>query len=126
MLSRRADTSSVTLLTAILVAGVLVYLFDPAVTRWFPSCPMYALTGWLCPLCGSLRAVHALLHGHLLVALGLNPLTTLGVLLGCVAIAIDAIHFSDERFVGRLARLAFSAPGIVLALTFGVLRNLVE
>jgi uncharacterized protein DUF2752 len=126
MLSRRAATSCVTLLTATLAAGVLVYRFDPAVTWWFPSCPWYALTGWLCPLCGSLRAVHALLHGHPLVALGLNPLTTLAGLTVGVAIAIDAIHPREEMLVGRLARAGFSAPAIVVALTFGVVRNLVE
>src|SRR5258708_25879013 len=41
----------------------LLAVFDPASTWWLPSCPFHALTGWLCPLCGSLRAVHALLHG---------------------------------------------------------------
>jgi hypothetical protein len=27
----------------------LLFVFDPAATWWFPSCPFNALTGWLCP-----------------------------------------------------------------------------
>ena len=57
-----------------LVALPLVFAFDPAETWWFPSCPLRALTGWQCPFCGSLRAVHALLHGAPRSALDLNPL----------------------------------------------------
>ena len=63
---------------ALAAAGAL-FVFDPAVTSWFPSCPLNTLTGWLCPFCGSLRAVHALLHGHIEAALRLNPMTTAGV-----------------------------------------------
>ena len=111
---------------AIVAAGVVLYLFDPAGTWWFPSCPFNAWTGWLCPLCGSLRAVHALLQGDPLVALGLNPLTTLGVVSGVVTFAIDTIRPSEQTCVGRLTRLGFSAPALVVVLTFGVLRNLVK
>ena len=111
---------------ATVAAGVVLYLFDPAGTWWFPSCPFHALTGWLCPLCGSLRAVHALLHGDPLVALGLNPLTTLAVVSGVVTFAIDTMRPSEQPCVGRLARFGFSAPVVVVVLTFGVLRNLVK
>ena len=55
----------------------LLYVYDPAATAWFPSCPFRALTGLLCPLCGSLRAAHTLLHGHLVEAFLLNPFTFL-------------------------------------------------
>ena len=85
--------------------------FDPAVTWWFPSCPFYAMTGWLCPLCGSLRAVHAMLAGHPLAALAFNPLTIVG--LGPWLVARD-----------RTTRFCFSGPGVALFVGFGVFRNL--
>lgn len=59
---------------ATLVLGLL-YVYDPATTASFPSCPFRALTGLLCPLCGSLRAAHALLHGQIVAAFALNPFT---------------------------------------------------
>ncbi len=114
--------------TAIVVftvaAASVEYAFDPAVTTWFPSCPLFAMTGWLCPFCGSLRAGHALLHGHIDAALTLNPLTTAlgGVLVA--AIAHDAARPRHAGFAGRLVSLCLSTNGITLAAAFGVLRNL--
>ena len=92
-------------------AVALVAVFDPATTAWFPSCPLHALTGWLCPLCGSLRAVHALLHGAPLAALAFNPLTVAG--LGLWLVARE-----------KATAFCFSARGVALLALFGVLRNL--
>ena len=99
-----------TLVTAA-AAVALVAVFDPVTTRWFPSCPLHALTGWLCPLCGSLRAVHALLRGAPLAALAFNPLTVVGIGLWLVA---------REHTMA----FCFSARGVALLALFGVFRNL--
>ena len=40
----------------------------------FPACMFRALTGLACPGCGSTRALHQLLHGHVANAFVLNPL----------------------------------------------------
>jgi len=55
-------------------AIVLLRLFDPATSGVFPPCPVRYLTGLYCPGCGSLRAMHALLHGELRRAWAMNPL----------------------------------------------------
>lgn len=57
-----------------LVVGAL-FLFNPAGTQWMPGCPLHALTGWYCAGCGTTRALHELLHGHVGAAFALNPLT---------------------------------------------------
>lgn len=99
--------------TVALVAAAVLLLasFDPAVTWWFPSCPFHALTGWLCPLCGSLRAVHALLRGAPLRAVAFNPLTIGGLAAWLVARE-------------RTTAFCFSARGLALLSAFGLLRNL--
>jgi hypothetical protein len=65
-------------LLALVVLGIaaiyILYTFNPAESAFYPPCPFHALTGLYCPGCGSLRALHHLLHGHLTVAFGLNPL----------------------------------------------------
>ena len=63
------------LLAACVIGIVLLRIFDPATSGLFPPCPMRYLTGWYCPGCGSLRAIHQLLHGNIRAAWALNPLT---------------------------------------------------
>jgi hypothetical protein len=86
-------------------------VFDPSTTWWFPSCPFYAVTGWLCPLCGSLRAIHALCVGAPLAALAFNPITVAGITTWLLARE-------------RTTAFCFSARGLAVLIAFGVLRNL--
>ena len=106
--SFRAQFVSIGLL--IVAAAIPLAAFDPATTWWFPSCPFYALTGLLCPLCGSLRALHALLTGAPLTAFAFNPLTTT---------ALAAWLVARRSFTA----FCFSARGVAVAVAFGVLRN---
>jgi len=66
---------------AILIIGALaaLYFFDPAEADFLPPCPFRYLTGWECPGCGSLRAIHQLLRGRPLAALALNPLAVAAI-----------------------------------------------
>jgi Protein of unknown function (DUF2752) len=63
-----------------LAAIGLVYLYlvapSPSTT---PPCPTLRLLGLRCPGCGSLRAVHHLLHLRFARAFALNPLATLAL-----------------------------------------------
>ena len=44
----------------------LVYhYFDPTHSQWAPKCPFWLLTGYYCPGCGSQRAIHCFLNGHI-------------------------------------------------------------
>ena len=108
-------------------SGVLValYAFDPATTRLFPSCPFHLLTGWHCPGCGTLRAVHALLHGRFSQALHDNPFVLAVGFMAAAASAADGARSSAG--VRQLARMT-SPAGIVCLLVaasvFTVARNI--
>ena len=56
--------------------GVLVflYLYNPQDIAGFPRCPFYALTGYKCPGCGTLRAIHSALHLRFGDAWRFNPI----------------------------------------------------
>jgi hypothetical protein len=56
--------------------GVL-FSYDPAKYGFYPICFLHATTGLNCPGCGALRAIHQLLHGHILAAADLNLLFVL-------------------------------------------------
>ena|SRR5271166_2829815 len=107
------------------VAVVLLCVFDPATSGIFPPCPVHYLTGWYCPGCGSLRAIHALLHGDVRLAWSMNPLTI--VLLPFLSYGL----ISEAMFAlrgQRLPQMMLPAQSIhalwVVIVLFGVVRNL--
>jgi len=72
--SKRTKLAYGTLVGAGLLAGFVLFVFDPATTSAYPGCPLHSLTGLDCPTCGGLRATHLLLHGQIRAAFTLNPL----------------------------------------------------
>ena len=60
---------------ASMAATATVALVDPNEAGHYPTCPFLAMTGWQCPGCGTLRAVHALTRGDVIGAIDLNVLT---------------------------------------------------
>ncbi len=56
------------------LACVVLFCFDPRRYHFYPTCVFHQTTGLLCAGCGCLRAVHELLHGHLVTAFRFNPL----------------------------------------------------
>jgi len=100
---------------------ILLFVLDPATTRIFPPCPWRAMTGWLCPGCGSARAMHALLHGHLGIALEMNALAVAAVPLG-VADLVQRFRGAGPAFTGAIPAAAVRALA-VFVVGFGILRN---
>lgn len=100
------------LLLALLL--LLVYRVDPEQSRAYPVCPTYGLFGLHCPVCGSTRALHALLHGDLAGSLRKNMLLLpglAGLLLLC-----------------RKPQVRWQPPllwaGVAVMILYGILRNL--
>ena len=62
-----------------------------------PRCPLRALTGVPCPLCGSTRGVMAAVHGHLGHAIELNPASLLVLGLAAVLVLGWALGWRVER-----------------------------
>lgn len=69
------------LIVGFLVVGLagafVLWKFTPGESALLPPCPFQMVTGFSCPGCGSTRAAHALLHGHLFQAFDFNPLLIL-------------------------------------------------
>lgn len=66
--------STVIAIWSVLLAGsAYLFVFEPGKTGLFPVCLFRFLTGFQCPGCGSTRAMHQLLHGHVVAAFELNP-----------------------------------------------------
>jgi hypothetical protein len=56
------------------IACLVVFFFDPRRFHFYPVCFFHRTTGLLCAGCGCLRAMHQLLHGHVVTAFRFNPL----------------------------------------------------
>jgi hypothetical protein len=77
--TRGRRLKSVAIVGGGIVAVYYVYAYNPASSLLYLPCPFHMLTGFYCPGCGSLRALHQLLHGHLTIAFWLNPLMILSL-----------------------------------------------
>ncbi len=73
---------------------IILFFFDPLKVSFYPHCPFFMLTGYKCPGCGSLRALHALLHGKVLLAWRFNPALIIGLLL---LVFIVTVHYLRDR-----------------------------
>jgi hypothetical protein len=107
-----------------LAAAGLVAAVDPGTGGdIYPRCPFLALTGHPCPLCGGLRAVHALGHGDVAAALSLNLMVVVLVVLA----AVEWGRRVHGLLSGRPARPLPRWSALVVAgafVLFGVVRNL--
>ena len=122
----RARTMRNPVLAAAAALGATAYVgaVDPNQSGHYPTCPFLFLTGRYCPGCGSLRAVHALVHGDLGAAIGLNVLTVLGA----VVLAGMWARWAARSWRGE-ARTTVAPPWVhytllVVVVAFGVVRNL--
>jgi hypothetical protein len=109
---------------AMLVIAAVLYRFDPAQYGFYPRCQFHAMTGLQCPGCGGLRAIHALLHGHVAEACRLNALF--------VAALPAAVAFAGWQWLNRQRHpasrrklpIAWVWILVAVVIAFGVARNL--
>jgi hypothetical protein len=106
------------------LAVAVLRVFNPATTWFFPPCPLRALTGYLCPGCGTLRALHELLNGHVAAAFKLNPL----MMLLLPYVGYSGASSALETVFGRALPRVFIRPAyiwalLVIILLYWILRN---
>ena len=72
-MNKRHALMIVTAVVAV-IAAIVYFYYDPSSSRLFPRCLFLETTGVKCPGCGSQRAIHALLHGHVATAWHFNAM----------------------------------------------------
>ncbi len=121
-------------ISAGILAGGLALSAVYAATGIGLPCPLLALTGWSCPLCGATRMGSALLHGDLGAAFAFNPLALIGVavLIGLTGLwAVQAAGGPAVRppraladWARRVGTSRWLVLGVLAATAYAVLRNL--
>ena len=112
-------------MTLVLALGAVLFLVDPAHCPFYPQCLFRRITGWNCPGCGTLRAMHQLLHGHVLAALRDNVLFVVSL----PVVAIYAVHLFSRRRAGLPVSFPVPGPRGILIFTgfltiFTIVRNI--
>jgi ethanolamine transporter EutH len=105
-------------------AGATVFFFNPSTHGFYPICMFHSLTGLNCPGCGMTRALYALLHGNVRLALKDNVLFV--VLLAILV--IWGTRFAVRKIRNQPATLnvppKFLWTFLGIAFVFAVVRNL--
>ena len=111
--------------SAVVFPLALVYLVNPSGSTAYPPCPFHALTGLYCPGCGSLRAIHQLLHGHVGAALRLNILMVMLLPYVAYGMATEVKRLLGERLLPALPGAAYWARTLlVIVIAYWILRNM--
>ncbi len=106
------------------LGGLVLFYFDPSRHGFYPVCLFHRSTGLLCPGCGSLRALHQLLHGNLAAAVRDNALLVCVLpFLAGLALRCWLTH-ARKTSVPWGIRPLWLWGGLAVLLVFAVLRNL--
>lgn len=122
--SSRLRRPVVVLIAAIAVAAlVILYIYNPENTVWMPHCPSHMLTGYDCPGCGTLRALHSLMHGDIAAAWHYNA--ALFFAIPMVAVLAVASHTRPHSPLRRFADSRWTPISVFIALiVWTVWRNI--
>ena len=116
------------ILILVILTGIYLYAhFDPSSYAFFPKCPVYTLTGYKCPGCGSQRAFYNLFQGNFMTAFTYNPLMLVLVPYILFGIYIEYIASLSNETIIRLRNIFYSKWAVlILALiiiTYTIIRN---
>jgi hypothetical protein len=110
--------------TASIIGVWLLWHYDPnAANSRFPPCIFKALTGYNCIGCGLTRALHALVHGDVVRAFGMNPLAML-VLPLVPLMLLDGRNATPQALKPFMAVVMTPKLWLFLLPTYWIARNL--
>jgi len=110
-------------LTAALAVGLVLFFCDPVRVPIYPQCLFHQLTGLDCPGCGSLRALHAVLHGNLGAALHYNAFLILSLPL-FAGVGLNVLRSASTVRPAVQIKPAWLWLYLAAYVTFGILRDL--
>ena len=112
------------LMTVLASGATVVFFFDPAEHGFYPICFLHLVTGLNCPGCGSMRAMHELLHGHFGDAARLNLLFVLALPFGLWSAGRHMVSRLSGQPVAFAIRPAWLWALLAVSAAFTVIRNL--
>ncbi|MGN0370144.1 MAG: DUF2752 domain-containing protein [Butyrivibrio sp.] len=132
-LYREKDPDTIVYVTGLIVAAaistcyfVIFFLQGKGLIPRITTCPFYLITGIYCPGCGGTRALHALIHGHIIKSLYYHPLVIYGVILGLVFYISQTLRFlSRGKIKGLHMRTAYPVIAGIIILLNWIIKNVI-
>ena len=90
----------------------------------YPRCMFRQLTGLDCPGCGSQRAIHALLHGHVAEAWGYNALLLVEMPLIALLLAAGSMRRRFPRLHAALNSRSLTVTLLATIIGWTIIRNI--
>lgn len=109
---------------ATLLFAAVLYWFNPAEHGFYPFCVLHRTTGLLCPGCGSLRALHSLLHGDVALAFRFNPLLVVCLPLLAALGVRPILRAAGFKLQPIAVRNWWFWAGLVVLFLYFILRNI--
>lgn len=111
---------------AFLVVLLGYYFFWSPETKpyLFLKCPLYEVTGYQCPGCGSQRALHELLHGRMADAFQRNALFVMGLPYAGLLVFTGIQKERHPKLFIFLRSPMLIVFLILMSIIFGIVRNL--
>lgn len=107
------------------VGVFFVSYFNPVTAGFFPVCPLYAMTGLLCPGCGMTRGFHAFFSGDFLGAMRYNALLPVFFLLfAYFGVSMFLVLTRGRGLSFKIFRPASILALLIVLIVFAVVRNL--
>lgn len=109
------------------IAAAIYFFYDPSVPgNLFPRCIFLTLTGYKCPGCGSQRAIHAVMNGHLLQAFKFNAALIVAVPLVGTYLVTEWKRDAWPRLYNVLNSASAGIIVLVAIVAWWVLRNIMN
>ena len=125
MINAKRKTASLAVAGILILFTVLLYSFIyPSWQQYFPKCIFHNLTGLYCPLCGTQRALNALVHGNIGEAIRDNILVLFAILLFSLFTLQLKVFHKKSRYTNILSSSTFFKAALIIVIVFGVLRNI--
>lgn len=111
---------------AIVAVAIIYKNYDPLHESFFPKCIFFKLTGYMCPGCGSQRAIHALMCGNIVESFRYNPLLHVGMayILILMLLQFPFLREKTKKLRESLTGIAACIIWFFAIIAFWILRNI--
>lgn len=114
------------IISAFILAGVLLFVFNPEENVIFPKCPFLMLTGLKCPGCGSQRAIHSLLHLDFVAAFKYNAMLVMMLPVVGIYLYSEIRRIKNPKQYAKLNKVTYMWIIFTLFILWWILRNIFD